>query len=275
MEKLQYYYLKPKNEEHFMTIKTRLLIASVILLFFSNISSVYAKQFNVLLFTKTAGWHHSAIHEGVTAMRELASRHDFGLEWHEYAGLVINDDYLKKFDAVVLMNTTGDIFDEEQQQAFKRFIQSGKGFVGVHAASDTEYDWEWYGKLVGHYFEIHPENQTAMLVKQNNNFPGMQGFSDRHLWTDEFYNFLPANIEGLNYLLSIDESTYSAKADWGDKKSDGMGEFHPLAWYHEFDGGRSFYTALGHIPGVYRDEVFLAHLYGGIYWAATGKGIEK
>ena len=78
----------------------------------------------------------------------------------------------------------------------------------------------------------------------------------------------------MNYLLTIDESTYDPSADWGDKKSEGMGDFHPLAWYHEFDGGRSFYTALGHIPGVYKEPVFLEHLYGGIYWAATGKGIE-
>jgi type 1 glutamine amidotransferase len=244
-------------------------------LFLSNTSSVWAQQFNVLLFTKTDGWHHSSIHDGVSAMRKLAQRHNFGLEWHEFAGLAINDEYLAKFDLVVLLNTTGNIFNEEQQQAFKRFIQSGKGFVGVHSASDTEYDWEWYGKLVGHYFDIHPKNQTAMLVKQDNTFPGMQGFNERHLWTDEFYNFLPANIEGLNYLLTIDETTYSPKADWGNKKSDGMGEFHPMAWYHNFDGGRSFYTALGHLPGVYEDDVFLAHLYGGIYWAATGKGIQK
>ena len=255
--------------------KSYLAIIAAGLLSLANGTAVSAKQFNILLFTKTAGWHHASIHESVTAMRELAARHDFGLEWHEFADLVINDDYLSKFDAVVLINTTGDIFNEEQQRAFQRFIQSGKGFVGVHAASDTEYEWEWYGKLVGHYFEIHPSNQTAVLVKQDNTFPGMSAFEERHLFTDEFYNFLPANTENLNYLLTIDESTYDASADWGSKKSDGMGEFHPIAWYHEFDGGRSFYTALGHIPAVYRDDAFLAHLYGGIYWAATGKGIEK
>lgn len=256
-------------------MKPYIAIVAAIIFSLAPFSQVAAKQFNVLLFTKTAGWHHASIHDSVTAMRFLAARHDFGLEWHEYAGLVINDEYLSKFDAVVLINTTGDIFNQEQQQAFERFIQSGKGFVGVHAASDTEYDWEWYGKLVGHYFEIHPANQTAVLVKQNDSFPGMSAFDDRHLWTDEFYGFLPANVDDLNYLLTIDESTYDPAADWGDKKSEGMGEFHPMAWYHEFDGGRSFYTALGHIPAVYEDEVFLQHLYGGIYWAATGKGIEK
>ena len=237
-------------------------------------STAMAAQFKVLLFTKTSGWHHESIHDSVTAMRKLARRHDFSMQWHEDASR-FNDEFLSGFDVIVLVNTTGNIFNDEQQAAFQRFIQSGKGFVGVHAASDTEYDWEWYGKLVGHYFKIHPVNQTAIIQNIDNTFPGMQGIRKRHLWTDEFYDFHPANIDSLNYLLTIDESTYDPKANWGSKKSDGMGEFHPLAWYHEFDGGRSFYTALGHIPAVYRDDAFLAHLYGGIYWAATGKGIEK
>lgn len=253
------------------TITTSLLL---LLLTIAGSNNVIAKQFNVLLFTKTVGWHHESIHDAVTAMRGLSARHDFAMQWHEDANR-FNDDFLKDFDVVVFINTTGDIFNHDQQAAFKRFIQSGKGFVGVHAASDTEYDWEWYGKLVGHYFKIHPVNQTAMLEKIDNNFPGMQGFHNRHLWTDEFYDFHPANIENLNYILKIDESSYDPKADWGRVKSDGMGAFHPLAWYHQYDGGRSFYTALGHIPGVYKEKVFLDHVYGGIYWAATGKGIEK
>ena len=208
-------------------------------------------------------------------MRNLAERHESTMQWHEDASR-FNDEFLNQFDVIVFINTTGNVLNEEQQKALQRFIQSGKGFVGVHAAADTEYDWPWYGKLVGHYFKIHPVIQTATLVKQNDKFPGMDVFRGRHLWTDEFYDYHPANTTGLNYLLTIDETTYDPKADWGgEKKSQGMGEFHPLAWYHEFDGGRSFYTALGHMPAVYREQVFLDHLYGGIYWAASGKGIAK
>ena len=123
-------------------------------------SAAMAAQFNVLLFTKTGGWHHESIHDAVTAMRKLASKHDFSMQWHEDASR-FNDEFLSGFDVIVLVNTTGDIFNDEQQAAFQRFIQSGKGFVGVHAASDTEYDWEWYGKLVGHYFKIHSVNQIV------------------------------------------------------------------------------------------------------------------
>lgn len=248
-------------------------MSSLILLLGSSFQ-LAASQFNVLLFTKTDGWHHESIHDAVTAMRHLSEKHDFSLQWHEDASR-FNDDFLKDFDAIVFINTTGDIFNAEQQSAFQRFIRSGKGFVGVHAASDTEYEWDWYGKLVGHYFKIHPVNQTAVIHKLNNDFPGMQGFHDKQLWTDEFYDFHPANIDSLNYLLTVDENTYEAAADWGRVKSEGMGEFHPLAWFHEYDGGRSFYTALGHLPQVYTDPQFLQHLYGGIYWASTGKGMLK
>ncbi|MGQ8366101.1 ThuA domain-containing protein [Glaciecola sp. 1036] len=250
----------------------KLVICGIALLVVQG--TALANQFNVLLFTKTAGWHHESINDAIPAMRGLAQRHNFSLEWHEDASR-FNDDFLAKFDVIVFINTTGDILNDQQQKAFQKFIQSGKGFVGVHSASDTEYDWPWYGKLVGHYFKIHPVIQTAIIENIDNSFPGMQAVRSRHLWTDEFYDFRPANIDSLNYIMSIDENTYSAEVKWGDLESKGMGDFHPMAWYHEYDGGRSFYTALGHLPAVYKDQVFLEHLYGGIYWAATGKGIEK
>jgi hypothetical protein len=157
----------------------------------------------------------------------------------------------------------------------EEFIRSGKGFVGIHSASDTEYGWPWYTQLVGRSFHIHPAIQTAELEVINDKFPGMNRLPKRFLFTDEYYEFGKEHTKGLNYILKIDESSYDPKADWGQKKGEGMGKLHPMAWYHEFDGGRSFYTALGHLPLVYEDELFLEHLWGGIYWAATGKGYRK
>lgn len=244
----------------------------VILMCFT--SFVMAQQFNVLLFTKTAGFHHKSIHEGVAGMRQLAKRHNFKLEWHEDANR-INNKNLSKFDVVVFLNTTGDIFNESQQKAMEKFIQSGKGFVGIHSASDTEYEWPWYTKMVGRMFKIHPAQQTAMLDVINSNFPGMGRMPKRLMWTDEWYEYGEEKIDGLNYLISIDEKTFEPYAKWGDNEGKGMGDFHPIAWYHEYDGGRAFYTGLGHIAAVYSDPIFLDHLYGGIYWAATGKGIQK
>ncbi|MDT0691154.1 ThuA domain-containing protein [Salegentibacter sp. F188] len=231
-------------------------------------------QFNVLLFTKTDGWHHESINEGVTAMRSMAKRHSFDLQWHEDATR-FNDDFLAQFDVIVFLNTTGNILNEEQQEAFKKFIQSGKGFVGVHSASDTEYDWPWYNELVGKMFHIHPLEQSAMVDVVDTNFPGMEIFPKRFLWTDEWYEFLPEEYsENLNILLNVDEDSYDPEAQWGEKVGKGTGD-HPIAWYQNFDNGRSFYTGLGHIAEIYKDPWFLHHLYGGIYWAATGNGIKK
>ncbi|WP_144211507.1 ThuA domain-containing protein [Shewanella donghaensis] len=239
-----------------------------------TIEAAQAKQFRALLFTKTAGWHHQSILEGVTAVKQLAQKHHFDYEWHEDAKQ-INSKNLARFDVIMFLNTTGDILNPEQQQAMQAFIQSGKGFVGVHSASDTEHQWPWYTKLVGRKFVIHPPIQTAKINVIDDQFPGVALMPETFLWTDEYYHFSEPYSDNLKYILSVDETSYQASAQWGELKVEGMGKFHPLAWYQEVDGGRSFYTALGHIPATYDDPLFLQHLYGGIYWAATGKGLNN
>ncbi|MFT6856274.1 MAG: type 1 glutamine amidotransferase [Cyclobacteriaceae bacterium] len=246
-----------------------LLLIILGLLFFTT---TQAQQFKALVFSKTAGWHHESINEGVDALRLMAKRNNFSLDWEEYADRVFKENYLKKYDVVIFLNTTGDILNDEQQVVFEKFIQSGKGFVGIHSASDTEYDWPWYNELVGMMFYIHPEQQTALIKVEEPNFPGMQLMPKTRWWTDEWYEFGELKSDNLHYLVSVDEFTYDFKAEWGDKKAKGMG-FHPISWYHEFDGGRSFYTAMGHIPSTFSDATFLEHIYGGIFWSATGKGV--
>lgn len=228
------------------------------------VSCAHAEQFNVLLFSKTAGWHHESIHAGVTAVQELGKLHDFKVFWTEDANRVFNDKELAKYQAVIFLSTTGDVLDDKQQAAFERYIQAGGGYVGVHSASDTEYGWPWYNKLVGRMFQTHPAIQTAVLKVEDRNFPGMDRFATRSLVTEEWYEFGPARSDKLKTLLTVDETTY--------KPGKGaMGGFHPISWYQHYDNGRSFYTALGHLPATYSDAVFLHHLYGGIYWAATGR----
>jgi len=255
-----------------MIFRVKFILAVISSLFLSI--SAYAEQFNVLLFTSTHGFHHQSQLEGVAAMRTLAQKHFFALDWQEDPS-VFNDENLNKFQAIVFLSTTGDILNPEQKAAMQRFIQSGKGFVGIHSASDTEYNWEWYTKLVGRSFHIHPVIQTAELEVIDRKFPGMERMPNRFLWTEEWYEFGPENIKGLNYILTVDEKTYDPAVSWGPKSGKGMGKFHPMAWYHEYDGGRSFYTALGHTAADYSDTLFLEHVYGGIYWAATGKGLKK
>ncbi len=235
-------------------------------------TSCYSQQFKVLLFTKTEGFHHESVHEGVTAVRQLASRNNFAVDWQDN-GSIFNEKALANYAAVIFLNTTGNVLNDEQQAAFEKFIQSGKGFVGIHSATDTEYDWPWYTKMVGMMFKIHPQQQTAYLKVEDGNFPGMERFPKKLLWTDEWYEYGERKATDLHFLLSVDEKSYDPNVKWGENVGKGMGSFHPIAWYHNYDGGRAFYTGLGHIPLIYTDQTFLDHLYGGIYWAATGKGM--
>jgi type 1 glutamine amidotransferase len=240
------------------------------LLFFSVQTIVAQKQFKALLVTTTRGWQHESVHNGVLAIQQMSVRNFFDVVlWEDSKGFT--DKFVAQFQVIIFLNTTGDIFDSAQQKVLERFVESGKGFVGIHSASDTEYDWEWYTKLVGRMFHVHPAIQTARMKILDATFPGLQGFADNKLFTDELYEFGPEKTTGLHYILGVDESSYNPSVNWKDKKGTGMGALHPLAWYHEYDGGRSFYTALGHVPANFSDPAFLNHLYAGIFWAATGK----
>ena len=213
-------------------MRIKLIMTKVALLFCLFLAGAsHAAQFNVLLFTKTDGWHHKSINKSVSAFETMSKKYHFTYEWHEDASR-FNDDNLKKFDAIVFLLTTGDILNEAQQKSMERFIKSGKGFVGIHSASDTEYDWPWYKKLVGRNFKIHPVIQTGKLYVLEPDFPGLARMPKSFLWTDEWYEFGEENIDGLKYILSVDEKTYSPQADWGRVKGEGMGKFHPIAWYH-------------------------------------------
>lgn len=253
-------------------MKRHKLITLVIIMAIST--SLQAQQFNVLLFTKSNAYHHKSVNVAVTAMEGLAKKHHFSMDWHEDPAR-INTANLEQYDVIVFLLTNGDILDEEQKKALQAFVQSGKGFVGIHSASDTENRWDWYTRMVGRTFHIHPEVQTAELSVIDRGFPGLEHMPDRFLWTDEWYEFGAEHTDTLNYILSVDESTYDARARSRDKSGEGMGEFHPIAWYQEFEGGRAFYTALGHLGASYSDTLFMAHIYGGLYWAATGKGRKE
>jgi type 1 glutamine amidotransferase len=144
--------------------------------------------------------------------------------------------------------------------AFERFIRRGNGFVGIHSATDTEYDWPWYGELVGAYFRAHPEIQPA-LIRVEAAHPSTMGLPSTWMRTDEWYGFRDNPRSRVTVLLTLDESSYMPGAST-------MGDDHPIAWYHQHDGGRAFYTALGHTEASYAEPLFLGHLAGGVEWAA-------
>jgi len=211
----------------------------------------------VLVFSKYAGFKHGSIPTGIAVIQKLGMENNFDVDTTRNAE-TFNEDSLKKYSAIIFLNTTGDIFDYRQEAAFERYIQSGGGFVGVHSATDTEYDWGWYGRLVGGYLNGHSSQLEANLIIQDRNFPATKFFTDT-LWKqkDEFYNFRKLNPD-IHVLMTIDESSYEGGTN---------GSFHPMSWYHEYDGGRAFYTALGHIEEIYAKDNYLKHLLGGIQYA--------
>ena len=212
----------------------------------------------MLVFYKTMGFKHSSIPKGIEAIQKLGIENGFEVDTTKNAS-VFNEQALSEYSAVIFLSTTGNILDHKQEASFERYIQSGGGFVGIHAATDTEYDWHWYGRLVGAYFESHPPGVAeADFHILDKSFPATSFFGDSLLiHTDELYNFKMI-YEPVNVLLTVDEKSYEGGTN---------GSFHPMAWYHQFDGGRSFYTALGHTEESFEEEFFLKHLMGGIQYA--------
>ncbi|BAV07447.1 cytochrome c/hypothetical protein [Filimonas lacunae] len=210
----------------------------------------------ILVFSLTKGYHHASIKEGNEFFTRLGIQHGFVADTTTNPALFTLDN-LKKYRSVVWLSTTGDVLNAEQQAAFEKYIQHGGGYVGIHAASDTEYDWPWYGKLVGAYFVSHPAIQEAKIVNLDKSFPATAFLPDSFSHKDEFYDFKSVNTEALHFLLRVDEQSYQ-----GGK----MGSFHPMAWYHEYDGGRAFYSNFGHTPETFSDSLFAEHFWKGLEW---------
>jgi len=213
----------------------------------------------VLVFSRTKGFRHASIPDGIAAVQALGAAHGFAVEATEDA-TAFTDQSLGRFAAVVFMSTTGDVLDSAQQEAFQRYIRAGHGYVGVHSATDTEYDWPWYGQLVGAYFKRHPAVQEAKLDVRDRTHLATKCLPAVWNRRDGWYDFRAAPSADATILLTIDETSYSGGT---------MGAVHPMAWSHTFDGGRAFYTELGHTPESYKEQAYLDHLAGGILWAAT------
>ncbi len=218
----------------------------------------------ILVFSKTMGFKHSSIPAGMAAIQKLGDAHGFEVDTTK-AAETFNDESLQPYSAVVFLSTTGNVLDHVQEAAFERYIQAGGGYVGIHAAADTEYDWGWYSKLAGAQFLSHPAGTPeADFHIVDTKFEATAHFTDS-IWRrkDEIYNYKKINPE-VNVVMTVDESTYE-----GGKN----GEDHPFAWYHEYDGGRAFYTGAGHTDETYSEELFLKHLLGGIQYAIGGNKV--
>ncbi|AXG81230.1 ThuA domain-containing protein [Streptomyces paludis] len=212
----------------------------------------------VLVFSKTAGFRHDAIPEGIAALKEVGKTTGITVDATETAAQFTTSN-LARYDAVVFLSTTGDVLDATQQKAFEGYIASGGGYMGVHAAADTEYDWPFYGGLVGAYFQSHPANQSATIRVEDKTHPATAHLSDEWQRVDEWYNYRTNPRDRVRVLATLDETSYRGGTMKGD---------HPIAWCQTYQGGRSFYTGLGHTKESYTEPAFRQHLLGGLRYAA-------
>ena len=211
---------------------------------------------SALVFSKTSAFRHSSIEQGKQMFLDLGQKHGFRIDTTEDAS-AFTEANLKNYNLVVFLSTTGDILDGEQQLELERFMKAGGNWMGIHAAADTEYSWPWYNELCGAYFLSHPKHQEATVRVLDPNHRSTKHLGDTWERFDEWYNY--KNIqEGITPILRVDESTYEGGEN---------GDFHPIAWYRDFEKGRAFYTGLGHTPESYTDPQFVAHVWGGMEYA--------
>jgi type 1 glutamine amidotransferase len=246
-----------------LRIRSLLGVAAATLMILASTGSTPAHAadapYDVLVFSKTAAFRHDAIPAGIQLIRELGAANSFTVTTTEDSARFTATE-LARFEAVVFLNTTGDVLNAGQQTAFENYIRGGGGYVGVHAAADTEYDWPFYGELVGAYFASHPAIQPATVRTENRAHAATAALSPAQTRTDEWYNFRTNPRSSARVLSTLDESSYSGGT---------MGADHPHTWCKTLQGGRSFYTGAGHTQSSYTEAGFRSLLLGGIRYAAN------
>jgi type 1 glutamine amidotransferase len=224
----------------------------------------------VLVFSKTADYRHDSIPAGIASLQRLAQQTGrFAVTASEDAEAHFTTEGLGPFSVILFLSTSGNFLTDAQVAALKNFIRSGGGFVGIHCASFGLLDHEWYADLVGARFDFHPEPQMGVISLENQDhfaccaelWLGSRSSEEKKSleWFDEWYNFHSNPREKAQVLMTVDETSY---------RGGSMGDDHPVVWCREFDGGRSFYTALGHFDEAFADERFMGQVLRGILWAA-------
>ena len=228
-------------------------------------------QFKLLVVAPPSTYHYEYIPIARENLERLARLHSIGLTWSTDAGVFDGD--LSPYAAVVLLNTPAAEFTAAQRARFEAYMRGGGNAMVVHrSAIVPKGAWPWYEKLVGRGFINHPKIQTGVVTVVDKGFPATFGIPDRWIWSDEFYVMENPYGVKVNPVLEVDEASYDPTLTWPGQVSRRMGPHHPEAWHHRVEQGRVFVTLLGHRAEMYRDERYLQHLLGGIYWTATGMG---
>jgi type 1 glutamine amidotransferase len=238
-------------------------------------------QFKLLVLAIPNKYHYEYVPIARESLEKMAKLHAFEFTYTNKPEVFDGD--LKQYAAVMFLNTPGTELSPKQRANFEAYMQGGGNAVLVHRATIVNptdapngypKTWEWYDKLIGRKFKTHPMVQTAAVDTVDKRFPATYGLPQRWIWSDEWYETTnPYNV-AIHPVLNVDESTYDVTKIWPGQVSTGMGKEHPVAWYHQVEKGRVFVTLLGHNGEMYRDPQYLAHLWGGIWWAALGKGAQ-
>jgi len=228
-------------------------------------SKVSGKK-SILLYTKNGeGYVHKNIASSIKAIKQLGEKYTFEVEASEDPAL-FTEENLKKYDALVFSNTNNEAFDNQSQRdALQNYIRNGGAFVGIHSACGSERDWPWFWRMLGGKFKRHPKYQEFDIKVMDHNHPSTAMLPSTYTREDECY--LLTNLSpSIHTLLAADlTSIEDDKLD--EYPGDTFGNYFPLAWYQYFDGGKQWFTALGHSPEHYEDPLFLQHIAGGILWA--------
>ncbi len=238
----------------------------LILTFLSSIiffSSCQKNKKRVLIFSKTAEFRHNSIEVGIQSIKTLLESKNIEAIATEDSNY-FTEDSLMQYATVIFLNTTGDVLNNYQQADFERYIQAGGGFVGIHSASDTEYQWPWYNHLVGAYFNGHPKIQDATINCIQKKDPCCQNLADQWSLNEEWYNF-KSIYPDIEIIMEIDESSYEGGTH---------GDNHPIVWKHKYDGGKSFYTGIGHKEETFSNPIYLHQLSMGIDYAIGAKQLD-
>ncbi len=216
---------------------------------------------DLLVFSKTVGYRHASIEPGVAALTRLAEENGLSVLATEDAAMFT--EAVPRARVVIFLNTTLDVLEDSQQGTLEEFVRNGGGFVGVHSAADTEYDWPWYGQLVGAYFDGHPNDpgvREGRIHVVDTTHAATRCLPKLWVRTDEWYDYRYVN-KAVNVLLHADELSYKRPSEQPSA------EAHPISWYHELEGGRMFYTGFGHTSESFVEPLYLEHLWGGVRYA--------
>jgi type 1 glutamine amidotransferase len=241
------------------TLRTTAVLVAAALTLFLPKTPAHAAPFRVWVFSKTTAFRHDSIPAGIAAIKQLGQQNGFTVDASE-DDTKFTDANLAQYAAVIFLSTTGDpVVTQAEKDAFQRYVEHGGGYVGIHAAADSGYNWSWYGQLVGAYFKQHPAIQSARVKVEDPNHPSTQGLPAQMTRTDEWYDYRTNPRPNVHVLTTLDESSYSGGT---------MGADHPNTWCQNFDGGRSWYTGMGHTIESFSEANFLHLLLGGIQTAA-------